>query len=497
MKKIIALILATIMVMLAVAACGGGGTSNTTEGSKNTTTTEATTTTDAMTTTEKIEIPDPVNIVVYYAKGEDAVAINLATNESAGKLTLAEGAEFELVQGKFYVAEYYNGASKALAEVGSAFKTEGLCLGLTNRRSADNPKNPNKINGGSWWKSVGKKNFDTNMNMDVEAMNAVMANYEGIGEFGTLTVTSVANGEIIFESSIDGELFASDMNVKFAYITYDGKVIKTATNTTAKTPITNATDILRYALDIGNGKDAGYAAKVWQSYLDNYGAPGSTTMCQCDLCKGAKSLQAHDESEWNTLMIQNQYNTALTRYNYIALDATALKTELDAKDAALAAAQTAFDTAVAANAEVAALKAAAEAEGATDEAKKAYTDAIAADATLKALNQTVTDATAAQKTATTNYNNAVAGDTNAEQYTADLAKWTALYEAFNAAYAEAADLVLWDKENVTESYLYKQFAEVEEEARAYPTYVYFYDAATETYTVYVTSAKDANVRTSW
>ena len=496
MKKIIALILATIMVMFAVAACGGtqpAGTTakpNTPDNGTSASTTEATTTEPAPV------IPDPVKMVVYCAMGEEALAINIATNEPAGKLKAGEGVA--VVQGNFYVAEYYNGESTALADLGAAFKTTGLSLGLTNKRSADNPKNPGKVNGGSWWKSVGKRNYDMNIYMDTVAMNTAMGEYkDDLGEFGTLTVVKVENGEIIFNSSIDGELLASEINVKFAYITADGVSIKTATNTTAKTPVANQTDIIRYAIDIAHGKEAGYLASVWQAYLDNYGAPGSTTMCQCDLCKGEKHLQAHWESEWNAIQIQANYKSALTNYGYIALDATELKTVLDAKDAALTAAQTAFDTAIAANETVAALKAAAEAEGATDEAKKAYTDALAADANLTALNEALATATAEQKTATTNYNNAVKGDENAEAYTTKLAEQKALYEKFCAAYEDASNLVLWDKENVAESYLYKAYVGVAEDQLVAPTYTYFYDAATDTYTVYVTSATDANIRVSW
>ena len=519
MKKIIALILATIMVMFAVAACGGtepAGTTakpNTPDNGTSASTTEATTTEPAPV------IPDPVKMVVYCAMGEEALAINIATNEPAGKLKAGEGVA--VVQGNFYVAEYYNGESTALADLGAAFKTTGLSLGLTNRRSETNPKNPGKINGGSWWKTVGKQNFDMNIYMDTVAMNTAMGEYkDDLGEFGTLTVVKVENGEIIFNSSVDGELLASEINVKFAYITADGVAIKTATNTQAKTPIANQTDIIRYAIDIGNGKEAGYFAGVWQSYLDNYGAPGSTTKCQCELCAGAKSLQDHYQNEWFAATIPVKYKSALTNYGYIALDANELQAVLAAKDAELAAATKAFNDAVAAHATVKPLKDAMDAAKATydelhnadskdeqqatkdakaayDAAKKAYDDAVAADAALKALLDAQTAATTAQKTATTNYNNAVKGDDNAEAYTEALATWTAIYAKYCAAYEEAANLILWDKENVAESYLYKTYAGVAEDQLVAPTYTYFYDVATDTYTVYVTSATDANIRVSW
>ncbi len=495
MKKIIALILATVMVMLAVASCGGLGTTKTT-GATQGTTTEATT--QATTTTEYVApIPDPVDVVVYYPMGENPVAINISTNEPAGQLTLAEGAEFELVQGNFYVATYYNGESTAKAQLGAALKTSALCMGLSIIRSEASPYfdgstaaktwEEGKVSkpGGSWLKNVSMKNYSNNMYMDVAALNEAMGEYATLGHFGTLTVTEVVAGDIYFQSSNEavGEIGASDMNVIFAYVAHDGSVIKTATSTEAKTPVANAVDLLRYANDIANGQEAGWTVAQWQGFVDWYGYNDpAKNPCNCEVCNGTIAMQSHWFNITNTNHVAVNYASALTNYGYIALDAAECKTAMDA-------AQAAFDTAIAANADIAAKKAAAEAEGATDEVKKAYTDALAADAVLTALNT-------ALKTATTTYNNAVKGDENAETYTAKLNELTPKYEAFCAAYAEAANIVLWDAEDMENSYFYKQLtADGVDLATLKPTLTYYYDAVADTYTVYVTSMFNANVST--
>ncbi len=474
MKKIIALILATIMVMLSVAACGGTGNAKTT-GATQGTTTQATTTTEYV-----APIPDPVDVVVYYPMGENPVAINISTNESAGKLTLAEGAEFELVQGNFYVATYYNGESTAKANLGAALSNTNISIGLTNKRSDKAPSNQGAVNGGSnngnWWRNVGQKKYNMNTFMDVAAMNTAMGEYSTLGHFGTLTVTEIVGGDIYFESNNAsvGEIGASDMKVQFAYVAYDGTVIKTATSKEAKTPVANQCDLLRYANDIANAWELGFTAASWQGFLDYYGYTGAKNMCTCEKCNGTIDLQTHWLNEWNPNHVAVNYASALTKLADLdpAKEAE-YKTTFDA-------AQKAFDDAVAANADVAALRAKAEAEGAADADKTAYTNAIAADTNLKALNDALT-------TAKANYDNV-----------ANYNKLASLYEKFCKAYEEAADLVLWDPEDVENSYLYKQLtADGVDLATLKPTLTYYYDAATETYTIYVTSATDANVVVRW
>ena len=71
MKKIIALIMATLMVMCAVAACGNTETSSTTAG---TTTTQATTTTA---TTEAPKPVEPYTAVCFYTNAESPKGVDI------------------------------------------------------------------------------------------------------------------------------------------------------------------------------------------------------------------------------------------------------------------------------------------------------------------------------------------------------------------------------------------------------------------------------------
>ena len=494
MKKIIALILAMIMVVFAVAACGdNAGTDPTT------TPTPTTQGTQGTTTAEPVIIPDPYPAVCIYTLGEEPVAVNIATGEVVGALTAGEGVE--LTGGSLYVVDVVPAEGKATATklLGNAVASSGMAVGLSNKRSPDNPKNPGKVNGGSWWKTIGKRTFMMNCYMDAAALTAALGE-ESKNKFGTMAIT-IVDGEFtaaVFDGSEEVITLAEmESKWKFVYVSYDGSTLVEATGKEAKTNAMTQMEIIRYAIDKAMGQEYGYIADCWQKYVDNYGAPGSTTKCECEIHAGTgKSLQDHWQETFLGSIVPEKYNGALTNFNKIALDAVECKAALDAADAALAAAQSAFDAAVAANEAVAALKAAAEAEGATEEAKKAYTDAIAADANLKALNDALTEATTAQKTATTTYNNAVAGDENAEAYTTAFNEWKAKYDAFLAAYNEAANVALWDTADMDNAPLVQIYGEAAE-GTPLPTFTYYYDAATDTYTVFVTSGIDANVRKSW
>jgi hypothetical protein len=522
MKKILALILATLMVMCALVACGPAATNGTTAGAGTTTPTtgKPATPTDGTTgTTAEPTPPEPVayKTVVFYTMGEEPKAIDVAKAEKVGKIVKA-GEGIEAKGGYFYVAEVKGDDVTLLVEAGSAFVRTAVSLGTTNKRSPDAEKNPGKVNGGSWWKTVGQRSLDMNMNLgfDAAVLNEAMGE-DALGEFGTMTFTMIASDMFVVKIGEEEETI-SDANVKFVYLAYDGSDLATATGKEFTYGGISQADLIRYACDKGAGKDAGFVASNWQAYLDNYGAPYSQTMCQCDVCGGQKSLQDHWQNEWFNGIIPVQYNSALTNFNKIALDAEQTAKDLAAADAALAAAQTAFDNGVAANAAIKALKddmdakkvaydtanaankdsqETKDAKAAYDAATKAYNDAVAADATCKALLDTLNAATAAQKAATTTNNNAIAGDTNAELYTETLNKWRPLYQKFLEEYAKAANVALWDKDNLEASPLYQMFKDVEEDNRAYPTYAFYYDKATDTYTIFVTSATDANVKVKW
>jgi hypothetical protein len=131
-----------------------------------------------------------------------------------------------------------------------------------------------------------------------------------------------------------------------------------------------------------------------------------------------------------------------------------------------------------------------EVQKAYNDAKKAYDDKVAellaADAAVKALSDALTAATATHKDANT-------AQTRVDNYK----KWAPLYEAFMAKYAEAANVALWtpledDDDDFTDSALYKAYEGIEGDNRSYHTYNYYYDAATNTYTIFVTSGTQKN-----
>ena len=218
--------------------------------------------------------------------------------------------------------------------------------------------------------------------------------------------------------------------------------------------------IIRYALDVTVGEDNGYTAMAWQAYIDNYGAPGSTTMCECESCGGAKSLQAHWEAAFNAVAnIPANFVSAKNNLAKLVFDEATYKMILDAKDAALAAATAAFNAGI-------------------DAGVTAEEQAV--------LQAAVDFATAEQKAAATNYG-----------YFATYASRLEGYNTFVEAYNKAADFVLFTAEQLedgdfSESVLFKMFNDA-----AKPYFTYLYDTDTNTITVYVTSAKDSTVRTSW
>jgi hypothetical protein len=153
------------------------------------------------------------------------------------------------------------------------------------------------------------------------------------------------------------------------------------------------------------------------------------------------------------------------------------------------------------------------AKAAYDTAKKAYDDAVAADATLKALSaELVVDATARNNITnnTPEKNEGVVLSKATLQAAAQVRqtgvdnykKWTPLYDKFMAAYEAAANVALWTPEqaangDLKESPLYKAFKDIPaqidgKDNLALPTFTYYYDAATETYTIFVTSATQPN-----
>jgi hypothetical protein len=140
-------------------------------------------------------------------------------------------------------------------------------------------------------------------------------------------------------------------------------------------------------------------------------------------------------------------------------------------------------------------------------AKAAYDAAVEANADLKALNaDLVKDTTIGNNilngtpeknegkvanTATVHYV-ASTKQTRVENYD----KWAPLYAKFMEEYEKAANVALWTNEqaqgDMSESAIYKAYKDIASDNRSYPTYNYFYNAATETYVIFVTSGTQKN-----
>jgi hypothetical protein len=311
--------------------------------------------------------------------------------------------------------------------------------------------------------------------------------------------------------------------------------MKAATGTAISSTVMNGKDFIYSAIDKALGNEVGTLRKVWVTAMETYG--GLPSVITDNGKWNGTSQQQANLGAFTGSMIPTLYTSAVTKYNtLITGDVTeaSVAAALAAANTALEAAQKAFDDAVKANADVKALKdaydaaAAAldaakqaeyeakaayetakaqsgkdadntvalkppydaataaknEAQTANDTAKAAYDAAVAADATLKALNDALTTATADQKAANTN-------QTTVDNYK----KYSELFAKFTKAYEEITNVALWDVTKMEESAIHKAFENIEEENRAYPTFTYYFDAATETYTVFVSSATTANMVT--
>jgi hypothetical protein len=291
----------------------------------------------------------------------------------------------------------------------------------------------------------------------------------------------------------------------------------------------SAKEIILSSIDSARGEANGWSRELWFTTTKNYGGVPSVTTTNGKF--DGTTHQSYYTAEWQNSLIPVKYAAALKSYLALTDSEATIAANLAAANNALEAAQKALDDAIKANASVNELKVAldaalaalneakqvafeakvthetekaknknstetadalavrtekealqATAQATYDAAKAAFDAAVAADANLTALTTAVTDATAAQKTA------------QAPQTTVDNYKLYATQnEKFLAAYNEIANVALWDTEDMDNSAIVKAFAEVAEENRLLPTFTYYYDAATDTYTVFVTSAVDANL----
>jgi len=496
---------------------------------------------------------------VFVPAGNTETAINLATGEVVNEFAVANSIE-EVKGGYLYLML----DGELVKELGAAVATRSVTGGATNMN----------VNGGRALsyssyliRGVSMKNYSMNTNLNVTGFNTVLANLgegyaETLGKFGTITITGVQEDDItfIFDGDENKEGYASNelkdfddedyMAFKFVYFNYDGSKVAAATGTKWNPLAMNQMELIRYATDMAWGKENGYQTTVWQEAMRTYGGLASVTT---DTNKwDGTTTQNYWTAEWQNQLIPIQYNSAVSNYNKtITDDVTEAKVaaDLEAANAALEAAQKAFDEAVAANADVAALKAAMdkaleaynearqteyefrvvmETEKAKDksspeaveaikkwqevavaifdeakvkeqkregtgpvakaynDAKAAYDAAVAANETLKGLNDALAAATTVQKDAQT-------AQTRVDNYY----KWVDLYAKFAEEYEKAASVALWtpledDDDDFSDSALYQAFKDIDEDNRSLPTYNYYYDAATKTYTIFVTSGTQTN-----
>ncbi|MBQ9709367.1 MAG: hypothetical protein IJV67_01950 [Clostridia bacterium] len=463
--------------------------------------------------------------VVFYTKGENPVAIVIATNKNLGTLVAGEGIE-ALVQGNFYVVNSCGCTNTAVADLGAAVADKQVTAGWTNVLSNGRVQNRT-----SWlMKTVSLKNFTLNSYMDEAALNSAMGAYASMGKFGTVTLTNVdgKNAALVFDGTGEAKLI-TDYKWNFVYASYDGSGLNVATGTTWTPLAMNHMELIRTAIDFALNEEAGYSRDIWVSAMDTYG--GLPSIVTLDGKYNGTTIQVNNTNVWNNSIIPVRYTAALKNYEALEDSDEVIAEKLAAAEKALADAQKALDEAVAANANVAALKAAMNkaekaldaakqaeydakvayetekassginseasvalkavydektakknsAQAEYDAAKAAYDEAVNADEALKALAAALTDATNAHKTAEANQKKV---DTYKE--------YAPLYEAFLAEYSKAANVALWDVNNMEESAIVKAFGNVPEDQRALPTYTYYYDAETDTYTVFVTSATDKN-----
>ena len=513
-------------------------------------------------TCQKAEQVTPVvsgKFIAFVPAGNTSIAINLTTGETVGAIYAGDGIE---IKGAYlYVASMENGNITAIKELGAAVANKKTTMGGTNVLPSGGIMKYNsylmRVNGAAM------ATYSYNGFMDEAAMNTAMGDLN-IGRFGTLTFTNISNNKFAVSDETGEEFNITDRKVNFVYATYDGSAIKPATGNAWSPLAFNQIALRMYACDMALGYRAGTSMALWQGAMRTYGGV-SIVQRIGDRFDGA-TIQDYNINVLKATSIPSQYNTALANYVKYTTEAgkteAQIKADLEAANAALAAAQKAFDDALAANSYVISLKnnmlaaeaaytatrqpeyearlayetakaakaeneielkaildektaAMNDAKAKYDAAKAEYDAAVEADANLKALNAELVVNTTARNNITNNTPEknvtdelyvskatlqaaAQARQTGVDNYK----KWASLYERFMEAYEELANVALWTEKmaeecDFSESPLYKAFKDIPaqidgKENVSYPTFTYYYDEATETYTIFVTSATQKN-----
>ena len=266
-KKILALVLALVMVVGMLAACGGeattteapattteattaGKTDATTAGKTDATTaatTAATTTaaTTAATTTEAPKPAGPAQAVVYIPTQIEDPSLTCAsfnsfpaagyeelykTLETAEAVNIATGDTVEVanvVTGHLYLVETKDGATTVVADLGRAMNAAKVNRNGKSGGFSD-PDIFSGVASGKYYVHFNRMHYLVN-HIDVDVVNAALAAASSeVGSFGTMSIIDVTDDAITALMG-DKEVNAAELNVKFVYMTYEGDKLVEAT----------------------------------------------------------------------------------------------------------------------------------------------------------------------------------------------------------------------------------------------------------------------------
>lgn len=360
MKKVLALTLALVMVVLAVAACGGGsdvttdptvttGNEEVTNGNDNTTvkpedtektdgttatpnnTTEAATTTAPVTTTPVQGVyyvptnAEHIDFIWnnYTSPSAEFMANAFKTVESVTATNIVDNSTVTLsnvTEGHLYLVETKGTEVTLCKDLGGAMK-----FATVNRfGKADKFKDKTLMSGiasGGYAYYFDNVTYIVN-HLDVDALNSAMADYTTtVGSFGTMTITKVTEDAVT--ATIGGkEVNAAELNVKFVYATYKGDAIKEATEEESLLGYGLKTSILgniTVAEDEANPDGQGAAEKAWLGYNSS-----GSILNQDNRPAAREALPT-----WYLNDATSEYNTAVSENG----DVAAAKEKLDAATA--------------------------------------------------------------------------------------------------------------------------------------------------------------------
>ncbi len=311
-KKILALVLALVMVACMFVACGDAETTTennvTTEGNVTTagnTTTEGNTTTAGNTTTEgntttagnvttegttatqaTTEAPKPqapAQAVVYIPTQIEDPSLTCAslnsfpaagyeelykTLETSEAINIATGDTVEVanvVTGHYYLVETKDGATTVVADLGRAVNAAKV-----NRNGKAGGFNDAEIfsgvKSGNYFRHFNRMHYLVN-HIDVDAANAALAAVSSeVGSFGTMNVIDYTDGVITLMIG-DKTVSAADINARFVYMTYEGDKIAEATEEYSIFGLKTTTlgNIIA-AEDETNADGQGSTAAFWNAY---------------------------------------------------------------------------------------------------------------------------------------------------------------------------------------------------------------------------------------